>query len=181
MNVRFYALVFGLVAFRSHAQDSLYVRLQKEENKLLLNGMLLSTGWSLGNTAWSIGALSKKPELDWQGFHEMNLAWSGVNLLVFGLGTAKVLMTKSYPSNLGDAYKAHLKDKKLFKVNVFLDLAYMISGVGMMALSEKVKDEENQERLYGYGSSVLFQGTYLFVFDGTMHALLKKRDRFYLE
>lgn len=161
------------------AQEPLPMTLEKGRRKMVLHGMLISSAWAMGNTAWSIFSLTQDPSFESKSFHEMNLAWAGINTVVFGLGAVRNLSKKNYPLNLADAYKIHSRDKKIFKVNFFLDIAYLVAGGSMVAVAGSNDNKNTEQRLRGFGTSLLVQGSYLLVFDGVMCTLLKKRDPLY--
>lgn len=176
-----WAILMGFVfqfTLSAQAQDSVYVKLDKQRRKINLNGMLVSGAWSLANAGWSSYSLFQKNDLKTKSFHEMNLGWSAINLVIFGLGARENYSKKNYPTNISEALKAHAKNRKIFKINAFLDIFYIATGAGMMVLSNSENKESNQ-KLQGFGTSVLTQGIYLLGFDSFMYFKLKKRDRLY--
>lgn len=172
------ALCFLHIASMAYSQDSLSVRLDKQRRKINLNGMLVSGAWSLANAGWSTYSLFQENDLQTKSFHQMNVSWSAINLVVFGLGARKSYSKKNYPANLTEALKIHSKNRKIFKVNALLDIFYIASGAGMILFSNS-KSEETNQKLQGFGTSILIQGTYLLGFDSFMYFKLKKRNRLY--
>ena len=162
----------------THAQDSVYVTLDKQRRNLNLNGMVVSGAWSLAHAGWSSYSLFQKNDLRSESFHQMNLSWSAINLVIFSLGARESYSKKNYPANLAEALKNHAKNRKIFKLNAFLDLVYIAGGASMILLSNS-KNEETNQRLQGFGSSILIQGTYLLGFDSFMYFKLKRRNRLY--
>ncbi len=62
-----------------------------------------------------------------------------------------------------------LKSQRLFLINGGIDVAYVATGFFLKYLAPKYP--KNEERLQGYGNSVILQGSFLFVFDLVMYGL----------
>jgi len=98
-----------------------------------------------------------------KAFHQMNLGWGLVNagLAASGLWTA----THTDPASF-DLYQSNLEHHRLQKIFLFnagLDVGYMLGGLWMMEKSKTAL--KHQDRLQGFGKSIILQGAFLFLFD----------------
>ena len=139
----------------------------KEFNEVRLNynqqGMLILGTWAIGNMVWGgIGASQTTGET--KAFHQMNLYWNSVNLLIAGLGYWQA--TKEVPgTDFWGTLDSQQSIEKILLVNAALDVAYMAGG---LYLKERGSRTDNS-RLIGFGKSVILQGAFLLAFDGVMY------------
>jgi hypothetical protein len=95
----------------------------------------------------------------------MNAFWNTVNL---GLSIGGLLQERKLKiKSLQDLNTRQKKLEKIFLINGGLDLVYMGVGTGLL-LSKNESDIKK-----GYGQSLLLQGGFLMLFDGTMYFLHK--------
>ena len=125
-------------------------------------GMLILGSWAVGNMIWAgIGASQTSGEV--KAFHQMNMYWNTVNLAIAGLGYWQA--TKEVPGGeFWTTLEAQQKIEKILLFNAALDVAYMAGG---LYLKERGFRKDN-ERLVGFGKSIILQGAFLLVFDGIM-------------
>lgn len=125
-------------------------------------GMLILGSWAVGNMIWGgIGAGQTSGKV--KAFHQMNLYWNTVNLAIAGFGYWQA--TKEVPGNdFWATMDAQQSIEKILWVNAALDLGYMSGG---LYLKERGLRMEN-ERLVGFGKSVILQGAFLMAFDAIM-------------
>ena len=128
-------------------------------------GMMILGTWAVGNMVWGgIGASQTSGQT--KAFHQMNLYWNSVNLLIAGFGYWQA--TKETPgSEFWETMKAQQSIEKILLVNAALDVAYMAGG---LYLKERGLRTEN-DRLIGFGKSIILQGAFLMVFDGIMYGV----------
>jgi len=128
-------------------------------------GMLILGTWAVGNMIWGgIGASRTSGET--KAFHQMNLYWNSVNLVIAGFGYWQA--AKEVPSSdFWATMDAQNSIEKILLVNAALDLAYMGGG---LYLKERGLRKSN-ERLIGFGKSIILQGAFLMVFDGIMYGI----------
>lgn len=147
----------------------------REHALLNKKGMLVLGGWSLLNAGYSGFSLIEAEGRN-KYFHQMNLAWSGVNL---GLTIPFYLIARKEANRLHvTTYEppcSKTKAKKIFLFNTFLDLAYM--GTGLLMMQTRSDDVNKANRLKGFGSSIVLQGSFLFTFDLSMFLLHRKMGR----
>ncbi|WP_297335622.1 hypothetical protein [Algoriphagus sp.] len=158
-------LAFGLfVALDSLGQEipglENFNQTRLEYNK---NGMLILGSWAVGNMIWG-GLAAGKESGELKAFHQMNLYWNSVNLVIAGFGYWQA--TKESPgTDFWQTMEAQQGIEKILLVNAALDVAYMAAG---FYLKERGLRKSN-DRLQGFGKSVILQGAFLMVFDGIMY------------
>jgi hypothetical protein len=126
-------------------------------------GMVILGSWAVGNMVWGgIGASQNTGQT--KAFHQMNLYWNSVNLIIAGFGYYQA--TKETPgTDFWATMEAQQKMEKILLFNAGLDLAYIAGG---FYLKERgLRNEKDQ--LIGFGKSVILQGGFLLVFDAVMY------------
>ena len=126
-------------------------------------GMVILGSWAVGNMVWGgIGASQTTGET--KAFHQMNLYWNSVNLIIAGFGYWQA--TKETPgTDFWATMEAQQKMEKILLFNGGLDLAYIAGG---FYLKERgLRNEKDQ--LVGFGKSVILQGGFLLAFDAVMY------------
>ncbi|WP_026952494.1 DUF6992 family protein [Algoriphagus mannitolivorans] len=126
-------------------------------------GMLILGSWAIGNMIWGgIGASQTSGEV--KAFHQMNMYWNSVNLVIAGLGYWQA--TKEVPgTDFWATMEAQHGIEKILLVNAALDVAYMAGGLYLKERGIR----KDKERLVGFGKSIILQGAFLMVFDGVMY------------
>jgi len=110
-------------------------------------------------------------------FYQMNVYWNVINGALAGLGA---LQAKKMQAGLSpfQTLEEQSSTEKTFLVNTGLDVAYVMTGVYLLEKSKNSID--SQEKLKGFGQSVILQGGFLLFFDGIMYGLhrshLKNRN-----
>ncbi|GAB3221437.1 hypothetical protein J0A67_07110 [Algoriphagus aestuariicola] len=127
------------------------------------NGMLILGTWAVGNMVWGgIGASHTTGET--KAFHQMNLYWNSVNLLIAGFGYWQA--TKGNPgTDFWATIEAQQGIEKILLLNGALDLAYMAGGLYMRERGLRT----DNSRLIGFGKSVILQGAFLLAFDSVLY------------
>ncbi|MFC3415044.1 DUF6992 family protein [Algoriphagus hitonicola] len=134
-------------------------------------GMLILGSWAVGNMIWG-GLAARQQSGELKAFHQMNLYWNSVNLVIAGLGYWQA--TKESPgTDFWQTMEAQQGIEKILLVNAALDVAYMAGG---FYLKERGLRKSN-ERLIGFGKSVILQGAFLLVFDGIMYGFHHAHSR----
>ena len=125
---------------------------EMEMDSAFLMGMWSLNTWALTNIATGavLAQQSEDPKL--ASFHQMNAGWNIVNA---GLASAALVRPKEHdPRRLS----------KVFWINAGADVLYVLGGI---ALQSKGIEQDNTD-WEGWGSSIVLQGSFLFVFDGIM-------------
>ncbi|MEM1359137.1 MAG: hypothetical protein AAGF89_13100, partial [Bacteroidota bacterium] len=107
-------------------------------------------------------------------FHEMNALWNSVNLAIAGIGYFSITGQDPSSWDLATSFQKHQSFQKILLFNAGLDLGYIAGG---LYLTERAKrNGVNQERLRGFGKSIMLQGGFLFVFDLVNYFIASSRD-----
>jgi hypothetical protein len=126
-------------------------------------GMIILGSWAVGNMVWGgIGASQTTGQT--KAFNQMNLYWNSVNLVIAGFGYWQA--TKETPgTDFWATIEAQHGIEKVLLFNGALDLAYMAGGLYMKERGLR----KGNDRLIGFGKSVILQGAFLLAFDGVMY------------
>ncbi|MEP7277334.1 MAG: hypothetical protein ABI813_01715 [Bacteroidota bacterium] len=134
----------------------------KERARINQTGFLVLSAWSVANIGSGIIGLSAGGQAKY--FHQMNLLWGGVNLLIALPGYLGARKTNGDLS-LAASVTEQSRVEKTFIFNAGLDLAYMAGGAWFL---EKANSRSDPDRFRGYGKSILVQGSFLLLFDAVM-------------
>ncbi len=134
-------------------------------------GMWTLGGWAVAN--FILGGSLYFIDPAHQAFHEMNVFWNTVNA-----GLAVSALISSYRSNAPETLAAEIRAQhrleKTLLVNAGLDVGYIMTGFFLRQYAENVAEP----RFAGWGSSLILQGGFLFVFDVVL-AAIHGRNRAY--
>lgn len=136
--------------------------------------MISLNTWAVGNIAYgTVANFQTSGEAKY--FHQMNAGWNIVNLAI---GIPGIIGAYKAPKemNFEETYKLQRRMETIYLVNAGLDVAYMTGGLAMR-LHGKNQTGEMAARWKGYGSSLIFQGGYLFAHDLAMFILLKTNTK----
>ena len=125
-------------------------------------GMYVLGGWAIANIAGgAVGWASSTGSNRY--FHQMNLFWNTVNLGIAGFALYNNL--NSSISGLTDSMmmQKHVKTENLYLINAGLDVLYI--GTGFLLKHLSTNNLKRKDMLFGYGNSVIVQGSFLLVFD----------------
>ncbi|NDC40296.1 MAG: hypothetical protein EBZ77_01910 [Chitinophagia bacterium] len=123
--------------------------------------------WGAANMATgAVGYLTSKNE-EWKYFHEMNVAWGAVNTGIAAWGAVRLRQQAKEKFSGKKAVDRYVLDKRLYTINVALDLVYLGAAGGMLQYAAQ-HPTDNPEMYRGFGKSVLMQGAVLLVFDNLM-------------
>lgn len=136
--------------------------------------MISLNSWAVGNIAYgTIANFQTTGEAKY--FHQMNAIWNVVNL---GIGIPSIIGV--YKSKNQQSFETLFKNQKkmetVYLFNAGLDLAYMTAGAASRIYGNSLTGT-NAMRFKGYGSSLIFQGGYLFAHDLAMFFLLKTNTK----
>lgn len=130
-------------------------------------------GWAVANIGIGL-ALRGSSEGDTRYFHEMNALWNGVNLAIAGIGYYSITRQDPASWELAASFQKHHGFEKILLFNAGLDIGYIAGG---LYLTERAKRPGvNQDRLRGFGKSIILQGGFLFVFDLVNYFIASGRD-----
>jgi len=157
--MRVLLLVFALCcAGFTNAQN--LEEINKDRLERSRKGMLVLGSWAVGNMIAS-PVLRRDATGSDKYFYNMNVYWNAVNLAIAGFGYFGALRNDPGQYNLQQSIKEQQKIEKILLFNAGLDLAYVASGL----YASEQGSNNNDDRLKGYGESIILQGAFLFVFD----------------
>ncbi|WP_288071881.1 hypothetical protein [Hydrotalea sp.] len=170
MNKKFWLLIVtsGFFAITVEAQinltdsslqqkyDSIYINRQT----LIKNNMSILGAWAgLNIIQSSISAASTSGNT--QTFFKMNVYWNTVNAAIAGIGflQAKKALTKKITPQQN--WLQQQKTEQFLLLNTGLDAAYITTGLYLREHGLR----KNNDQTEGFGSSIILQGSFLFVLD----------------
>jgi hypothetical protein len=131
-------------------------------------GMVVLGSWALSNIA--VGAIGWSRNSGQRiYFHQMNLFWNTVNLAIAGIALYSNTTTDYAMWTTDEILTKQLKTQRIFLINAGLDIIYMGTAVALKKIAPRYPNR--QDRLTGYGNSVLLQGAFLFAFDLVLFGL----------
>ena len=166
-------IIILLIVFTTPAFSQVKIQeINQKRIEINTTGMKILGGWALANIAFGsvsyFNSANKK-----KYFNQMNVMWNVVNL---GLATAGYFGAKAdlnKQSNLAQSIHDQQKIEKILLLNTGLDIGYLATG---LFLNERGKNKSS-DRLKGYGQSLILQGAFLLIFDGTMYAIHQKNGK----
>ena len=161
-------MVTGLfsVTYGQDNHDSFYSQSLDIQN----TGMYVLGAWAVSNiAAGSYGWARYSGERMY--FHQMNMFWNVVNLSIAGFALYSNF-NADYSALSGEEMIAnHLRTERILLINAGLDVLYIGTGFVMRHYADK--STNRAELLKGYGSSVILQGAFLFVFDLVLYGVMR--------
>ncbi|MCW3071012.1 MAG: hypothetical protein JWO44_902 [Bacteroidetes bacterium] len=143
----------------------------KSRNKKTSRGLKVLGGWAVANMAAS-GVLYFNTKGTDQHFHEMNLMFNGVNVLIVA---ASLLPKEKNDLSLTKTLQWQSNTEATYIANAALDLLYSSTG---LYLTERAKTQPKQhDRFRGWGNSLILQGGFLFLFDTSMYIVHKRNGK----
>ncbi len=143
-----------------------------DQQQFQKRAMLVLGGWGAANIlTGGIGIATSEGTA--KHFHQMNLGWGAINT---GLAIAGYLGARSF--DLDEPIGMSLLNKNLgmskaFLFNAGLDVGYVAGGLYLRERSKNAS--KHQERLKGFGNSIVVQGAFLFTFDLVAYFLNNQR------
>jgi hypothetical protein len=137
-------------------------------------GMLHLGGWAALNTISGVTGYVVANEEEWRAFHGMNAIWGTTNLLIAFAGysgTRKELSTQLTCDNMLQRYESN---NRLYLLNAGLDIVYIGTGTLLNAYDDRFNDPATWR---GFGKSIMLQGAFLFLFDGTMYYMHQRQNK----
>ena len=155
--ITFLLLLIGPMLFAQDIQE-----INQERLAITKSGMLVLGTWASANLLAG-PILASRHEGSTKYFYQMNAYWNVVNLLLAGVGYYGAKIEPASANSLSYAIASQHKIEKLLLFNAGLDIAYIMGGLYMIERSKRINT--NNQRLKGFGQSIIMQGAWLFVFD----------------
>ena len=164
--MRLFLLSFLFYTSSSLAQPLLQFnqeRLQTDKRLMLGLGSWAGANFLVSGVGWAT-----VPKGEAYYFHQMNVLWNTVNI---GLAIPGYFNAKKSNPNLtfAETIKKQNKTEKIFLINTGLDIAYISSG--LLLRSNAKTNLSKRDQFNGFGTSLLMQGGFLFLFDLTAYVL----------
>ena len=160
-----FLLLLGAVAVTIHAQPPAFdlPAFNQERYHVNKTAFVVLGSWSAASIITGIAGQANSSGRA-RYFHQMNIIWGSVNLLIALPGY--ISARKSRPDlTLAASLKGQAATEKTFIFNAGLDLAYLAAGAWLL---EKGNTGSHTDRYKGYGNSVLLQGAALLLFDAVL-------------
>ncbi len=133
-------------------------------------GLAVLGSWAVSNLLVS-GIANGQTDGSAHYFHQMNVGWGAVNLVLAGSGylAARRASHQPAPDRAGNV-RAQFRTENLYLFNAGLDVAYLATGLYLLEKGHNPTASGSSERWRGYGQSLLLQGGFLLLFDGVQFA-----------
>ena len=173
MNLSLIIVLTFWTCLKSKAQSQAEILQQNTQNFYgkQNQGMYVLGSWAVANIAGGLALRSTTTGTE-RYFHEMNAGWNSINLI---LAAGGLLAKRKEFADYQTLSNKMIATEKTFLFNAALDIAYMTAGLWMLDAS--AYRQNDQDRLRGYGQSLLLQGGFLFVFDLIMHQQTAKQRK----
>jgi len=154
----------SLISYGQKADSTLYnlQDIQFRQTNFNKIAMISLNSWAVGNIAYGSIAMTQTTG-EAKYFHQMNAGWNLVNLAI-GVPGIIGAYKKQDSMNFEKLYKNQRSMQTIYLFNAGLDVAYMTVGLAMRLHGKNVTGEMSA-RWKGFGSSLIFQGGYLFLHD----------------
>lgn len=168
--------IFILISLQYTAQS--VQKFNEERNQTDKRLMIGLGSWATTNFIASGIGWATVPNGEAHYFHQMNVMWNTVNI---GLALPGYLKAKKANTALSfsETIRTQHQTEKIFLINTGLDIGYMAGG--LLLRSEAKTNSAKQDQFNGYGSSLLLQGGFLFVFDIVAYAIHNRHSKKSLE
>ncbi len=163
MKKWFFSTVFILFAVSAlFSQQTDVSGFYQTSIKTNTTGMYVLGGWAIANIAGGAVGWANSSGSNMY-FHQMNLFWNTVNLGIAGFALYNNL--NSNLSGLTDSMimQKHIKTENIYLFNAGLDVIYI--GTGFLLKYLSTNNTKRKDILFGYGNSLIVQGSFLLVFD----------------
>lgn len=127
-----------------------------------VKGMLVLGSWALINIIWGGIGIGRTVGLA-RGFHEMNLYWNLVNLVIASIGFWQA-KNELIDLDFWQTIESQHSITQILWLNLGLDVGYIIAGFFLIERGLR----KSKDRLVGFGKSLILQGAFLFLFDGIL-------------
>lgn len=126
-------------------------------------GMLILGGWAVGNMIWG-GIAAGQTSGQTKAFHQMNMYWNSVNLVIAGFGYWQATKENA-GTDFWSTMDAQQSMEKILLFNAALDVAYIAGGMYLKERGLRI----DKEKFIGFGKSIILQGAFLLTFDAVMY------------
>ena len=148
-----------------------------ERTRLDQRGLTILGGWAVGNLIVS-GIATGQTDGSAHYFHQMNIGWGTVNVVLAGTGylAARRAARQPLPDRASNV-RTQLRTENIYLFNAGLDVAYLATGLYLLEKGRNPTAAGSSDRWHGYGQSLLLQGGFLLLFDGFQYATHHRHGR----
>jgi hypothetical protein len=161
------------VSLTSFSQKDVLYKFEKDRIGYQKRSMAVLAGWSAANIIVS-GIATNTHNKEMRYFHQMNVMWGSINLVIAGFGYWGAGREKIENPSLEAVLKHQNKIEKTYLINAGLDIVYVGSGLLMNKTSD---NQKNPEKFKGYGNSIMLQGGFLLLYDAIIYAIHRKHGK----
>ncbi|MFO7923665.1 MAG: hypothetical protein R6U58_08235 [Bacteroidales bacterium] len=152
--------------YGQNGYESFYKQSLKTQN----TGMYVLGSWAIVNiAAGGYGWAQHSGER--ARFDQMNLFWNTVNLSIAGFALYNNYNADVSLMDRHEILNNHIRIENILLINTLLDVGYI--GTGLLMRHYSTKYPERKDLLRGYGSSIIMQGAFLFVFDLVLYGFMR--------
>jgi len=162
-------LILIIAGSRAFGQDSLK-NFNYSRNDITTTGMEVLGSWAIINIGAGVAGWASSAGGSNKYFYQMDFLWNTANLGAATLGFKSARKNLNKQLTAAGNLKEQQKIEKIFLINGGLDIAYI--GIGIYLRHHG--DANNSNELRGYGSSIILQGAFLLLFDGTMYNVQRR-------
>ncbi|WP_245539563.1 DUF6992 family protein [Pontibacter roseus] len=159
-----------LLSLAANAQSDALASFNLRQAETLKIGMLVLGMWALLNIVVGSFKLTKSSR-NKRYFHQMNIYWNIVNVLIAGAALYYILSYDAATRTLSESVRFHYGYIKVFYLSIGMDVAFLLLGA---YLKELAKNSPKTEQQLGWGQSVVLQGLFLLVLDVVLVYLLEQ-------
>ncbi len=156
--------------------ETLNLEVNETRQRRTSRGMGVLLGWSVLNMGTgAVGYFTTDGATRY--FHQMNAAWNAVNALIAGFGLANARREDPTQFDSLQTLEEGRRLEKILLFNMGLNVAYMSAGAYLWERGRRIDDD----RLRGYGPSLIVQGGFLLIFDSTLFTLQNRASNAYVD
>jgi hypothetical protein len=161
---KIFTLILIAVCSHAFAQDSLK-NFNYSRNHIISTGMEVLGSWAIANIGVGAVGWANSAGGSNKYFYQMNVLWNTANIGAAILGFTGAQKNKNRQLGPAENLKEQQNIEKIFLINGGLDIAYIGTGLYLHHRGNIT----NSGQLRGYGSSIIIQGAFLLLFDGTIY------------
>lgn len=165
---KLFVIILIIISYKVYSQDSLK-SFALTRNTITTNGMKVLGSWAIANIGVGVAGWANSQGGSNKSFYQMTTIWGAVNLGAAILGYTNVQKNKNNLLTPVQNLREQQKIEKIFLINAGLDFVYIGAGAYMLHRGNVNRFNE----LRGYGSSIIIEGVFLLLFDGTMYTSQK--------
>jgi hypothetical protein len=169
-------LVTWVLSLNASAQLSFSDSISISRNRITRTAMITLGSWAAANIGSGFivaGQTSGITKYTWQ----MNGYWNFINLGLAGMGYIRAMRESTKSTTLLDNYEAQNRLEKIYYLNFGLDFGYIGAGFYLRQKGIDGNNLRTSNQFRGYGTSIVIQGAFLLLMDGTMILLHSRNTR----